>query len=217
MQAVIGAAMEWANREIPHYYLAQPLDLEPAMLWLERTNQELPPTERLLSAVLLLKAVALALVEMPELNGQWFKGSFVPFEAAHVGMAVSLRGGGLVAPVLHDVSNRPLPELMADLRDLVTRTRAGKLRSSELADGTITVSSLDEEETETVFPIINPPQVAIVGFGAVTRRLWVSGDGIAIHRVVTASLADDHRVSNGQRGARFLMRLANLLKVPESL
>lgn len=217
MQAVIGAAMERANREIPHYYLAHSIDLEPAITWLERTNLERSPAERLVPAVLLVKAVALALAEVPELNGHWREGEFVSSASVHVGMAVSLRGGGLVAPALHDVAKRPLLELMAALRDLVTRTRAGKLRSSELADGTITVSSLGEEGAEAVFPIIYPPQVAIVGFGGVTRRPWVLGDGIAIHRIVTASLAGDHRVSNGQRGARFLLRLAALLQAPETL
>jgi len=217
MQAVIGAAMERSKREIPHYYLSLAIDLEPALGWLEANNLERPVTERLIPGVILLRAAALALRHAPELNGHWRDGAFRAADAAHVGVAISLRGGGLVAPALHDADCGSLAELMAAMRDLVKRARAGSLRSSELSDGTMTVSSLGEEGADVVFPIIYPPQVAIVGFGGITRRPWVTESGIVVRRVVTASLAGDHRVSNGQRGAAYLMRVASLLQSPEDL
>lgn len=217
MRQAIAAAMARSKREIPHYYLSLPVDMEPALSWLQDYNAERAPEERLLYAVLLIKAVAVALDKFPEFNGFYRDGGFVPSAEVHVGMAVALRGGGLVAPGLHNVRETDLTTLMAAFRDLVQRARTGHLRSSELADPTITVSSLGERGVEGVFPIIYPPQVAIVGFGAVTERPWVWEGQIVPRRVLTASLAADHRVSDGRRGGQFLAAIAEHLQHPERL
>jgi pyruvate dehydrogenase E2 component (dihydrolipoamide acetyltransferase) len=204
MRQAIAAAMARAKREIPHYYLAHTIDLQRALTWLAAENARRPVTERLLYGVLLLKAVALALREVPELNALW-RGERVERSAAvHVGVAISLRGGGLVAPALHDTDRRPLGELMQAFRDLVQRARSGGLRSSELSDPTITVTSLGEQGVETVFGIVYPPQVAIVGFGKIVERPW-SVQGA------------DHRVSDGHRGGLFLAAVERLLQAPEGL
>jgi pyruvate dehydrogenase E2 component (dihydrolipoyllysine-residue acetyltransferase) len=217
MRDVIGAAMARSKREIPHYYLSHTIELEPALQWLEAQNLQRSVPERLLYGVLLLKATALTLKEFPELNGHFAGNAFKPGAAIHLGVAVSIRQGGLIAPAIHDADTKSLTDLMAALRDLVRRARAGGLRSSELADGTITVTSLGEQGVEAVFPVIYPPQVAIVGFGTVMMRPWVVGDAVAPRRVVTASLAGDHRVSDGHRGGRFLAALGRLLQKPEKL
>jgi pyruvate dehydrogenase E2 component (dihydrolipoamide acetyltransferase) len=167
--------------------------------------------------VLLLKAVALALREVPELNAVWDGDRAVPSEAIHVGVAISLRQGGLVAPALHHADRQSLGELMSRFRDLVNRARAGGLRSSELSDPTITVTSLGEQGVETVFPIIYPPQVAIVGFGKVVQRPWVVDDQVVARPVVTATLSADHRVTDGHRGGLFLAAVDRLLQEPSKL
>ncbi|MDE2167231.1 MAG: 2-oxo acid dehydrogenase subunit E2 [Alphaproteobacteria bacterium] len=217
MRSVIGAAMARSKREIPHYYLSHTVDLEPALRWLEAANLKRPMAERMLYGVLLLKAVALTLREFPELNGQFVNNQFKASAAIHLGVAISIRQGGLIAPAIHDVDKRNLSDLMAAFRDLVRRARAGSLRSSELSDGTITVTSLGEQGVEGIFPIIYPPQVAIVGFGAIASRPWVVGDAIEPRRVITASLSGDHRVSDGHRGGRFLAALGGLLQEPGKL
>lgn len=217
MRQAIAAAMAHAKREIPHYYLAMPVDMAPALTWLERRNADRPPEARLLPAILLVKAVAQATARFAEFNGFYRNSAFEPSAAAHVGMAIALRGGGLVAPALHDARDRDLDGLMQDFRDLVQRARSGHLRSSELADPTITVTSLGERGVEEVFPIIYPPQVAIVGFGAVTERPWVQDGHIVVRRALTASLAADHRVSDGHRGGLFLAAVAEALQQPELL
>ena len=102
-------------------------------------------------------------------------------------------------------------------RDLVSRARAGGLRSSELSDPTISVTSLGEQGVETVFPIIYPPQVAIVGFGKVVDRPWVVEGQIVVRPVVTATLSADHRVSDGHRGGLFLAAVNRLLQEPSKL
>jgi len=216
-QKAIAAAMEHAKREIPHYYLSTTINLEPAMNWLEKTNAARAVPERLIHGVLYIKAMAQTLRNFPELNGYWVEGEFRHSEAIHTSIAISLRGGGLVAPALHDADRKDLDTLMGEFRDLVMRARAGKLRSSELSDATITITSLGEEGVDSVFPIIYPPQVAIVGVGTVVKRPWQEDDNVSVSRVVTLSLAGDHRVSNGHRGALFLRALGELLQQPKAL
>jgi pyruvate dehydrogenase E2 component (dihydrolipoamide acetyltransferase) len=217
MREAIATAMSRAKREIPHYYLATVIDCGPALQWLEARNRDRPVTERLLHGVLLLKAVALALREVPELNGFWLDGRAARSEAIHVGVAVSLRGGGLVAPALREADRTPLDELMRQFQDLVARARAGTLRSSEMTDATVTVTSLGERGVESVFGIIYPPQLALVGFGKVVERPWVVGREVVPRPVITATLSGDHRATDGHRGALFLDAVDRLLQTPEKL
>jgi pyruvate dehydrogenase E2 component (dihydrolipoamide acetyltransferase) len=128
-----------------------------------------------------------------------------------------LRQGGLVAPALHDVDQKSVWQVMAELRDLVSRARRGTLRSSEMADPTITVTNLGEQGVTTVFGVIYPPQVALVGFGKVIERPWADKGMLGARPVVTATLAADHRVSDGHRGALFLAAIDRLLGEPEKL
>lgn len=217
MRQAIAAAMARSKREIPHYYLTATTDLSRMLDWLDARNAGQTAEERLLLAIPLMKAVALALQGFPELNGFFTDGAFHPSKAIHIGMAISMRGGGLVAPAIHDTAQRPLDALMADMRDLVLRVRAGTLRSSELSDPTITLTSLGDRGVEALLPIIYPPQVAIVGFGTPMERPWVVEGTVRPCRVVTISLAGDHRVSDGHRGALFLKKLDQLLQTPETL
>ncbi|MEQ8815717.1 MAG: dihydrolipoamide acetyltransferase family protein [Thalassobaculum sp.] len=217
MRRAIAAAMARSKREIPHYYLSTTIDLTQALDWLEAENRRLPVAGRLLYGALLVKATALALGEVPELNGFWRDDGFVPGPGIHVGAAIALRRGGLVAPAIHDTDGKDLGAVMQALRDLVQRARGGRLRASELSDPTVTVTSLGENGVEAVFPVIYPPQVAIVGFGSVVERPWSVDGRIESRRVITASLAADHRVSDGHRGALFLRALDRRLQDPETL
>jgi pyruvate dehydrogenase E2 component (dihydrolipoamide acetyltransferase) len=217
MRKAIGTAMARSKREIPHYYLTQTVDLGRVLAWLESANRERPPTERLLPAVLFLKATARALRKVPELNGFWQKDGFRPGAGIHLGWAISLRGGGLIAPAVHDADQKSLAELMTALRDLVQRARTGGLRSSELTDPTITVTNLGERGAETVIGVIYPPQVALVGFGRIVERPWVVDGALAVRPVVSLSLAADHRASDGHRGGVLLAEIERLLQEPGAL
>jgi pyruvate dehydrogenase E2 component (dihydrolipoamide acetyltransferase) len=167
--------------------------------------------------VLLLKAVALALREVPELNAVWEGEQVVQKERINVGMALWLRSGGLVAPAVHDTDRLSLDELMLALRDLTARARAGSLRSSELSDPTITVTSIGERGVERLYGVIFPPQVAIVGFGKTVERPWVVHGRVLPCPVVTATLSADHRVTDGHRAALLLAAVDRLLQEPEEL
>jgi pyruvate dehydrogenase E2 component (dihydrolipoamide acetyltransferase) len=217
IRRTIAAAMSRSKREIPHYYLAETVPLAAALAWLLEANRTRPVTERLLLAALQLKAVALTLRDFPELNGHYRDGEFHPGAGIHLGVAVSLRQGGLIAPALHEADRLSLEELMRALADLVKRTRAGSLRASELSDATITVTNLGDQGVESVFGVIYPPQVALVGFGRMTERPWAEHGGLKVVPAVTATLAADHRVSDGHRGALFLAALRERLQQPAGL
>ncbi|MEV4603353.1 dihydrolipoamide acetyltransferase family protein [Amycolatopsis sp. NPDC049253] len=217
MRRAIGALMARAKREIPHYYLSTTIDLHTAVEWLREHNLHVPIPERLLPAALLLKATALAARRAPQLNGHWVDDSFRPADSVHLGTAVALRGGGLLTPVILDAADRSASELMAELRAAVTRARTGALRSTDLTAGTITVTNLGDNGVESVHGVIYPPQVALVGFGAITSRPWAVDGLLGVRPLVTATLSADHRASDGATGARFLSRIAALLQQPEEL
>jgi len=217
LRQAVGALMSRSKKEIPHYYLSTTLDLAAAMAWMQAANQQRPVTSRLVPSALLLKATALAAKEVPDMNGFFTKGTFHPSSEVHLGVAVALRHGGLVAPALHDADTLSLDELMDQLRDLVSRARAGRLQRAEMADPTITVTNLGDLGVESVYGVIYPPQVAMVGFGKVLEQPWAHNGMLGIRHAAIATLSADHRVSDGLRGGRFLARIDELLQAPENL
>ena len=217
MREAIAAAMSRSKREIPHYYLSLSADVTVVTEWLAARNASVPVTERLLFAALLIKAVALACGDFKGFSGYYRAGRYEESPLVHVGVAVAIRGGGLVAPAIMDTATKPLPLLMEEFRQLVTRARAGRLRASELAAPSIILTSLGESAVDAVFPIIQPPQVAIVGAGEVVTRPWVVDGSVQARQVVTLSLGADHRVTDGRLGAQFLARVARRLAEPGSL
>jgi pyruvate dehydrogenase E2 component (dihydrolipoamide acetyltransferase) len=217
MREAVGAAMSRSKREIPHYYLAHTISMHRALAWLAERNAPRTIQDRILPAALLLRAVTVALWEVPELNGFWIDGAYQPSEPVHLGTAIALRTGGLIAPAILDAEDKSLDQVMAELHDLVGRARAGRLRGSELTSATITVTSLGDRGCETVFPVIVPPQVAIVGFGAILDRPWALAGAVVVHPTVVATLAADHRVSDGHRGGLFLAAIDRALQEPATL
>jgi pyruvate dehydrogenase E2 component (dihydrolipoamide acetyltransferase) len=217
MRRTIATVMARAKREIPHYYLTQTIDLDRALGWMRERNRGLPVAERLVPAALLLKATALAASRVPALNGFWVDDGFRPGDGVHVGVAVSLRGGGLVAPALHDADRLTVGEVMAGMRDLVARARAGRLRGAELSDPTLTVTNLGEQGVESVHGVIYPPQVALVGFGRVSERPWAVDGLLGVRPLTVATLAADHRATDGFTGGRFLAAIDERLQHPEDL
>jgi pyruvate dehydrogenase E2 component (dihydrolipoamide acetyltransferase) len=217
MRKAIAAAMGRSKREIPHYYLSETVPMQRAAEWLAAENAKRPVTARLLMGALQLKAAALCLQKFPDLNGFWRDGAFRPSAAVHVGVAINLRQGGLIAPAIHDVPAKSLEELMKALADLVQRARAGSLRSSEMSDPTVTVTNLGDQGVEAVYGVIYPPQVALIGFGRLAERPWAENGALRAMPAVTASLAADHRVTDGHRGARYLAELRERLQHPETL
>lgn len=216
IRMAVAAAMSRSNKEIPHYYLETKIDVSSALTLLTKINKKLPVSERLLNTVLLIKAVAKALEEVPDLNAWWING-LQKKQDINIGFVVSLRTGGIVVPTIHHVSKKTVKEIMQSLNDIIPRARALKLRSSELSDSTITVTSLGDKGVETVYGVIYPPQVAIVGFGKIKEEACVLNNTIIARPILTATLAADHRATDGSTGSKFLLALKKFLENPELL
>ncbi|HEY5759672.1 MAG TPA: dihydrolipoamide acetyltransferase family protein [Steroidobacter sp.] len=217
MRQIIARAMSRSKREIPHYYLSLNCSFATARAFLDRHNATADIESRLLPSAVLLKAVAQAAKALPEFNGFYKDDAFQASSDVHVGVAIAMRGGRLVAPAILNADQKPLGEVMTELRDLASRVRAGHMRSSELSMPTITVTSFAEDDVDCVIPVIYPPQVAMVGIGAIRERPWVVDGQVRAELIVTISLAADHRVTDGRAGVRFLAAIRNALQTPEQL
>jgi pyruvate dehydrogenase E2 component (dihydrolipoamide acetyltransferase) len=217
MRQAIGRAMARSKREIPHYYVSSTVDVTAFQQWFEAVNAERAVADRMLYAAPLLKAVAIALKHVPALNGTYEDGAHRPNSRVHVGVATAIRGGGLVAPAIHDTNQMSSNEVMKRLRDLVARVRSGRMRGTEMSDPTATLSILGEGTADSLHPVIYPPQVAIIGCGAIRQRPWFVDGAIAVRHVMNVTVAGDHRVSDGRAAARFLNRLDAILQEPHSL
>ena len=217
MRQAIADAMSRSKREIPHYYLSDRIDLTNAETFVADHNADLPPDKRLLLGVLYLRAIARAVAKFPEFNGTFENDQYTPSAKPHVGMAIKVRGGGLVAPALHDADQGSLDDLMARLADLVERVRQGRFRARELSDPTITLTSLGERGVCGITGVIFPPQVAIIGIGTPCWTPMVHDDQVIARLSTTITLAADHRVSDGHRGAGFLRTIINHLQTPDAL
>lgn len=217
MRQAIAKAMSRSNAEIPHYYLSTSINMTSALHWLEELNKERSIEDRILPAALLIRAVVLALQEVPQLNGFWMKDELHMSEAINPGIAIALRKEGLITPALLNAEHMDLDSTMRSFSDLITRTRSGKLRSSEITQQTITITNLGDLGVERVYGVIYPPQVALVGFGRIMDTPWADGDTLSVRKVMQATLAGDHRATDGRTGGEFLNKLDQILQRPEEL
>jgi pyruvate dehydrogenase E2 component (dihydrolipoamide acetyltransferase) len=217
MRKAIAAAMARSKREIPHYYVSSIIDMTAMMEWLATENARRAVPDRLLAAVPIIKACALGLHQVPELNGHFLDDRPVRTAEVKMGIGIAMRGGGLIAPALALPDTLSLTEIMQRLGDLVARVRGGRLRSSELTEATVTLSNLGDNSADMVLPVIYPPQVAIIGVGQIIARPWVVNDGLAVRKLATFAVAGDHRANDGRSAARFLRLLGEILQEPELL
>ncbi|WP_299441663.1 dihydrolipoamide acetyltransferase family protein [uncultured Phycicoccus sp.] len=216
MRRSIAALMTRSNTEIPHYHLALTVDLHRTLEWVRERNLELSLAERLVPAACLLRATALAAREVPELNGHWVEDAFRPAEHVDLGLILSLRSGGLLVPAIAGAEELDAVAMMTRVRDLTRRARGGRLRGSDLDPPSLTVSNLGDQGVESVAGVIYPPQVALVGFGAVSERPWAVDGMLGVRPLVTVTLAADHRATDGAIGSRFLKALDRALQDPAS-
>ena len=144
MRSAIASAMSKSNTEIPHYYLESEIDMSNSLDWLTKENALRLVKDRMLPIALQLKAMALALAEIPELNAYWEDGQLLIQESINIGLTISLKQGGLVVPAIANADQKSLEEIMADVLDVTQRTRTGKLKTSDLASATITLTNLGD-------------------------------------------------------------------------
>jgi pyruvate dehydrogenase E2 component (dihydrolipoamide acetyltransferase) len=203
-------------REKPHVTLHTQADMTEAS---HLRQQLLPVIEkshgvRVSPTDIILKASAIALQEHPNINAHIDGDTITLFEAVNVGLAVSLGDGGLIVPVIANAQAKGLGEIARDRVDLADRARKGKLGSAEISGGTFTITNLGNFGVTAFNPIIPPPQVAILGVGAILDQVVAIDKTPTVRPMMGLSLSFDHRAIDGAPAAAFLARLKEILENP---
>jgi pyruvate dehydrogenase E2 component (dihydrolipoyllysine-residue acetyltransferase) len=216
IRRTVARRMAQSKREVPHFYMTAEFDMTECAR-LKASLADLRPDVKVSYTHLLLRAVALALVEHPRINARYAQEDAVEFsEGVHLGIAVALEQG-LIVPVLHDCETKGVFAIAAEASALVERVRTGKAEGGDLSGGTFTVSNLGMYPIEEFAAVINPPQAAVLATGAVAERPVVRDGVLAAHRTVRATLSSDHRVIDGAEAAAFLQTLRRSLENPVRL
>lgn len=213
MRKAIARRMAESKTTAPHFYLSTEIEMDALLDAAERANAGRSREERVTVTAYLLRAVALTLAEHPAFNAVWDGDTVERWDAINIGVAIAL-DDGLIAPALLDCRDRGIADLAAGLGDLVTRTRAGKLRAPEIGEGTFTLSNLGMFDVTAFTAIITPPQVAILATARTMERAVVRDGEIVVRKVMTATLSSDHRVVDGVGAAGFLGTLKTLIEAP---
>jgi pyruvate dehydrogenase E2 component (dihydrolipoamide acetyltransferase) len=162
---------------------------------------------------IIIKSVATALAQHPEVNAHWLGDHIRYFNRVHIGVAVAI-DDGLITPVIFDADKKGLREIAETSRALAARARARRLTPEEYTGSTFSISNLGMLGIEEFTAIINPPETAILAVGAVEPRAVVTDGAVTIRRRMRMTMSCDHRVIDGATGARFLQTLKRLLETP---
>lgn len=215
MRQVIAERLTTSKREAPHFYLNADCAMDAAV----RLRHEINSSSlgiKLSINDFVIRAVALALRDVPELNVSWMGSHIRMFHDIHVAVAVSIPGG-LVTPVVHNTDTLRLRDVSARIKALALAAREGKLRPADYQGGTVTVSNLGMYGVSSFGAIINPPQAAILAVGAVQKRPVVLGDAISVGECMSCTLSVDHRAVDGADAARWLQAFRGYMESPTSL
>ena len=213
LRQTIARRMAESKRTAPHFYVS--VDIRAGALLAAR-KKLVDAGKKVSVNDLLVRAMALATVEHPQVNTAYIEGKVRHFQRIDVGMAVAT-DNGLLSPAILDVANKDVETIGAEARDLVERARAGKLKPAEYGGGTITLSNLGMFGIDQFLAILNPPQALIVSVGAAADRVVAVKGKPAVDKVMTAWAAADHRVLDGADVAQFLATLRELLEDPTRL
>jgi pyruvate dehydrogenase E2 component (dihydrolipoamide acetyltransferase) len=217
IRSAIAKAMSRSKKEIPHYYLKKRINLNNLMNWIDQKNLSLSAEQRLMVPVVQMKAVIMALKDFPALNGYFENNDFSAKDSVNMGVAIAMKSGGVIVPAILDSQKLKLDELNFAFVNLVKRTQSNELKNRELTEGTVTVTNMGDFGADEVFGVIFPPQVAIIGIGKIHQAPEVVGQDILRSWVCDVTLSADHRVSDGLIGAKFLLRVSELLNEPQHL
>jgi pyruvate dehydrogenase E2 component (dihydrolipoamide acetyltransferase) len=214
MRSAIARRMVQSKQVAPHFYVTRDLEMDPVLDALGALNEGRTDAERVSVTALLVRALALTLRQHPAFNAVWDGDTLERVDAVNVCVAIDLGDGGLIAPALLNCDQKGVSEIAADLRDLVARTRAGRLKPPEIADGTFTLTNLGTLGVTQFTAIITPPQVSILATGVTEPRPVVRDGQVVVRRLLTATLSADHRAVDGAGAARLLADLQDRLGAP---
>jgi len=212
IRATIAKRMPLSKAPVPHFYVTSEVAMDRAWELREELNA-IEDQPKVSVNDFVVRASALTLMKHPEINASFQGDSIRVWRRAHIGIAVALEDG-LITPVLRDCQAKSLVQIAEEARGLAERTRARKLRATELSGATFSISNLGMFDVAEFSAIINPPEGAILAVGSVRRVPVVEDAGLGVGRRMMLTLACDHRVMDGAMGARFLQDLKRLLEEP---
>ncbi|PTD17518.1 pyruvate dehydrogenase complex dihydrolipoamide acetyltransferase [Sphingomonas fennica] len=214
MRKTIAKRLTESKQTVPHYYLTIDCNLDALLKLRGELNAGLEGRGVKLSVNdLLIKALGVALAEVPDANVQFAGDNLVKFQRSDISMAVAIPGG-LITPVITDVVNKPLSRIATEAKDLAARAREGKLSPEEYQGGTASISNLGMFGIKQFDAVINPPQGMILAVGAGEKRPYVVNDALAIATVMTATGSFDHRAIDGAVGAELMAAFKRLVEKP---
>ena len=218
MQRVIAERMTEAKQHVPHFYATVEVKMDAAMALRKQLNEQLEPEGLKLSVNdFVMKAVAVALRNYPNLNALYTSRGVELHEKVDMAMAVAL-DAGLITPVIRDIGSKGLATISRESKDLAARARDGKLKPEEYQGGTITVSNMGMFGVESFTAIINPPQAAIVAVSSIAKRPDFDESGeVAPASFMKLTLSADHRIANGRDGALYMSEVKRVLENPVML
>jgi len=218
MRKLIADHMVMSKQVSPHVTSFIEVDVTRIVQWREKTKEAFLKKEgqKLTFTPLFIEAAARALREFPNVNASIDGYKVIQRKNINIGMAAALPDGNLIVPVIRNADQKNLLGIVKDVNDLADRARKNKLNPDDIQGGTFTITNFGSFDSLTGTPIINQPQVAILGIGAIKKRPWVletsDGDVIAIRHICMLSLAYDHRIVDGALGGQFLKRMQQLLE-----
>jgi pyruvate dehydrogenase E2 component (dihydrolipoamide acetyltransferase) len=213
LRTAIGRRMVESKQQVPHFYVTHNYNVEPLLALRTRLNELLPEDAKFTVNDFIVKAVALALRRFPNINASLQGSEIIRHGHVNVGVAVAV-GGGLLTIVTRDTDQKPLRVLSAEVREMVARARAGRVKPDDIEGSTFSISNLGMFDVEHFVAIINPPEAAILAIGSAMKVPVVVGDEVKPQMRMKATISADHRVSDGAEAAQFMQALAEYIEEP---
>ncbi|GAP11407.1 pyruvate/2-oxoglutarate dehydrogenase complex, dihydrolipoamide acyltransferase (E2) component [Bellilinea caldifistulae] len=213
LRAIIGRRMVESKTQIPHFYLTSEVDMAAVMELRKQFNSQLPEEQKLSVNDFIIKAAALALRQYPNLNASLQENEIIRHAHRNIGVAVALENG-LMTIVCKDADYKSLGLISQEVKEMVARARAGKVRPEDIEGSTFSISNLGMFEVEHFVAIINPPEAAILAVGSVKEVPVVENGVVKAGLRMKMTLSADHRITDGAEAARFMQALKNYLEKP---
>jgi pyruvate dehydrogenase E2 component (dihydrolipoamide acetyltransferase) len=213
LRAAIGRRLVEAKQQVPHFYITHEYDMEAVLKLRSDLNGLLPDEQKLTVNDFLVKAVALALRQFPNINASLESTTIRRHGRVNVGVAVAVPGG-LLTVVCKDADQKPLRVISSEVKEMVARARAGKVRPEDIEGSTFSISNLGMFDVEHFVAIINPPETAILAIGSARQVPVVINGEIKVGTRMLATISADHRVTDGAEAAQFLQALETYIEKP---
>jgi pyruvate dehydrogenase E2 component (dihydrolipoamide acetyltransferase) len=219
MRKVIARRLTESKQTIPHFYVSVDVSLDNLLDMRERLNGTAPknkeglPTWKISVNDFIIKAMAMAMIKVPDANVSWTESAMVKHKHADIGIAVTIPGG-LITPIVRKAETKGLAQISSEMKDYAKRARDRKLKPEEYNGGSAAISNMGMMNVKNFAAIVNPPHASILAIGSGERRPVVRGNEIKIEQQMTITLSTDHRCIDGALGAEFINAIKQYLEEP---